>query len=493
MSGSRETHSDSKAATIALFFMAMVGVALIFLFPGSPEQDSGYHFLMARASWQDPVFLVKVWARPFFTALFAGPVLLGWTFARFFAVAIGLCVAWQNWLLAKDLRMDRAWLVIPLLLGQPVFFELYSDLLTEPLFALIFVVALRWHLRGWVIRGILAASLLPLARPEGFFVGILWGAWILARVWSKAGSEKSSFLAVVKAIPATLLLATGVIAWWAAAWVITGDPLFIKNDWPPQWVQGTYGNGTLFSYAGRSLEIAGLFLLIPFLVGFVTHFRNRLDWNWLCVISPVLLIFGLHTVFWAYGLFGSAGFPRYMVCVAPSLAVITLDGCNTLFTMAVQRLRWSRTTARILGATVLATSITLSFVYLDGLSWSRDAVAIAEMDKWLEKNPRTVKRFIWSHAHMCVLTDRSIQEKPMFTADKMVNLKLLRDSAPGTLVVWDDQLGPDWVGLTAADIETAGYQLLRTRDYVLPGVLLQGRIDGHNFTRRIQVSALYKP
>lgn len=493
MFGPRDSRSDFTLAIIALFAMATVGVALIFLFPGSPEQDSGYHFLMARASWEDPVFLVKVWARPFFTALFAGPVLLGWTFARFFAVAIGLAVAWQTWLLAKDLKIERPWLVIPLLLGQPVFFELYSDLLTEPLFALIFVVALRWHLRGWLICGMLAASLLPLARPEGFFMGILWGIWILAGAWRKARTGKSPLRSTLRAIPATSLLATGVGVWWATAWAITGDPLFIRNDWPKQWVQGTYGNGTLFSYAGRSVEFAGPLLLIPLLIGLAARFRNLLDRNWFCVISPVLLIFCLHTVFWKYGLFGSAGYPRYMVCVAPSLAVVTLCGWNTLLTLATRSSRWLGTTAQVLGAPVLAMSIALSFVYLDGLIWSRDAVAIAEMDRWLETNPLPVKRFIWSHAQMCVLTDRSIQEKPMFTEDKRLNLSLLRDSPPGTLVVWDNHLGPDWVGLTAGDIEKAGYQLLRTRNYALPGVLLNGKMEGRNFTRRIEISALYKP
>jgi hypothetical protein len=57
----------------------------------------------------------------------------------------------------------------PLLLGQPAFFELFPDFLTEPIFGLVFVVALRWHLRGWTSRGMLAASLLPLARPEGVY------------------------------------------------------------------------------------------------------------------------------------------------------------------------------------------------------------------------------------------------------------------------------------------------------------------------------------
>jgi len=116
-----KTH-DIRNATLVLGLMALLGVALVFLFPGSPEQDSGYHFEMARAAWHQPEFLVKVWARPFYTTVFAIPSALGLDIARFFAVAIGVGVAWQTWRLAVDLKLDRAWIAALLLLAQPSFF-----------------------------------------------------------------------------------------------------------------------------------------------------------------------------------------------------------------------------------------------------------------------------------------------------------------------------------------------------------------------------------
>src|ERR1700732_36792 len=159
---SRKT-DDFLYAVVALALMALLGGVLILQFPGCPEQDTDYHFLEARTAWSRPSFLVNVWGRPLYTTFYALPALMGFTAARFFAVGIGVALAWQTWRLACDLRLKRAWLAIPLLLGQPVFFELFPDLLTEPLFALIFVVALRWHLRGWTRRGMVAASLLALA------------------------------------------------------------------------------------------------------------------------------------------------------------------------------------------------------------------------------------------------------------------------------------------------------------------------------------------
>src|SRR5260370_7335245 len=123
--------------------MALLGVALIFLFPGCPEQDTEYHFLEARSVWSNPWLFVDVWGRPLYTTSYALPALLGFTSARFFAVGIGVAIAWQTWRLACDLRLKRAWLAIPLLLGQPGFFDLFPDLLPEPLFPFLFLVSLR--------------------------------------------------------------------------------------------------------------------------------------------------------------------------------------------------------------------------------------------------------------------------------------------------------------------------------------------------------------
>jgi len=64
--------NDSRYATAALVLMALLGAALVFIFPGSPEQDTEYHFLMARTAWSDHAYFVNVWARPLYTAVF-GP------------------------------------------------------------------------------------------------------------------------------------------------------------------------------------------------------------------------------------------------------------------------------------------------------------------------------------------------------------------------------------------------------------------------------------
>jgi hypothetical protein len=476
---------ELRYVVIALALMALLGVTLIFVFPGCPEQDTEYHFLEARTAWSKPWLFVDVWGRPLYVTFYALPALLGFTATRFCAVAIGVVTAWQTWRLASDLGLKRAWLVIPLLLGQPVFFELFPDLLTEPLFALAFVVAVRWHLRGRTKAGMLAASLLPLARPEGVFLCLLWGGWVLAKNVSFATSTPVEiFRRLIRVVPSTLTLATGVLLWWIAATFITGDPLFILHNWPETWHQDMYGHGNLFSYGQRASEVIGLLLVAPFLLGLWSTIRVG---NWIPVTTSVLLLFVLHTLFRAYGLFGEAGYPRYMVSVAPAIAVLTLQGWNT---MASQIANWPRVAGAGLGITVLSASLVANFCYLDSFTSARDPIAIREMSDWLHAHPVPFKRLIWSNARMCIVSGLTLVQSPSLrSSNRESTLAVLREAPSGTLVFWDDHFGPNWFGLAASEIEKNGYQRLRTRRYSLPGVVV--RDAGGN--REIEVSLLLKP
>jgi hypothetical protein len=466
----------------SLLLMALLGGTLIFLFPGFPEQDSGYHFVMARTAWHQPVYFVDVWARPFYTLAFSGPALLGLTGARFFALVISLLIAWQTWKLALDLRLERPWLVLPLLLAQPTFFELFTDLLTEPLFALVFVVALRLHLRGRIKTSALAASLLPLARPEGAFLCLLWAAW-LSRACRQTG-HRPTWLSSAAYLP---LLATGMILWWAAALAITGDPLFLVHNWPTHWQQGIYGHGSILTYSSRAWEFAGPLLTVFLLVGLLRLFWLKKHSS---ITAAWLLFFLLHSVFRAYGLFGEAGYPRYMVSLAPATAIITLEGWNTI---ASWKNEWFRRIRLMIGLVIITGSLVISFLYLDSFIWTRDFVAIREMLTWFEQNHDTVRRLIWSNVGMCIQTNNDLRTAPALSEDRERNLKALQDAQPQTLVFWDDDIGPKWFGLSAQEIQNAGFRLLRVRHYTLPGLIVRGKMGGWQLTRNIELSLLYKP
>lgn len=475
---------------------------MAFLFDDSCQTDGGQHFLFARWAWVHPELFVGVWSRPLFTTVYAFPALLGFRAARLFTVGICLLMAWQTWRLAEDFKLPRAPLVMVLLWLQPSFFLFCADTMTEPIFALIYVIALRLHHRGYIKAGMLAASLLILARPEGFFLGLLWGCWVLHEklifLWPAGGNLQSHLLnfqakfpAVLKAARPTLLLATGAVLWWLAALLVTGDPLFIKHNWPPVWTAGesVYGARGWLSYPSRLPEIVGLFTLPVFLYGLVWLLRRR---RLFTLTSSFLLLFGLHTLMRAYGWLGSDGYPRYMVAIAPATALITLVGWNELANLFAHTSRVFRTASVML---ILLLSAYTNFVYVDGAEWMRDAPALAAVHSWWEAQPDkpAVKRLIWSKAYACILFDHDPWENPELTYQREANIEKLRALPAGTLAVWEEKVGPKWPGLRPSDLEAAGFIRLHAQSFTLRGYILKQAWFGYGGPRAQTIHLLYKP
>jgi hypothetical protein len=259
-----------------------------------------------------------------------------------------------------------------------------------------------------------------------------------------------------------VILASGVVIWWLAALLLTGDPLFILANWPATWHTDMYGHGGFLSYARRSQEFAGVILIVPFIVGLVRGFRSR---SLILITSVFWVLFLLHSIFVRYGLFGEAGFPRYMVSVAPAIALLTLEGWNTIFSVKILR-----PFVVAAGWVVILFSILQSVHYLDSMVWARDGVAIDEMANWLQSHHPSLPGLIWSNGRMCIVLNRNLKDSP--PAENREKLLGLLEKAPaGTIVFWDNEIGPKWFGTTPAEIESRGYKLLTSCHYSLPALI----------------------
>lgn len=437
---------------------AILGAVLVRLYPDSYQQDGGYHFLFARWSLEHPPLLVDVWGRPLFTALYALPARLGYPAAKLLTVAVACAAAWHTAMLARAHGLERAELAVPLLFLQPSFLLLSSETMTEPLFALVLALALRVHQAGRLRASTWTASLLPLVRPEGFFVALLWGAFVAL--------DRRAGPSLLRRALSTAPLAAGVAAWWLAALVITRDPLFILHNWPPNWaVSAGDGTGPLLQYwLHRDQLLSGRAMQALFALGVVVLLATR---RALLPLAALLLVTALHSVFYRLGLFGSLGYPRYLVCVAPPMALATLAGWDAVAA-------WTRRVPRLVmgavAAVVLLLAARASLVHVDGQGTSRDARAVDEMFAWLEAHPRPVTRFVFSQAYMSIRSGRDPAERPRFGSDRERNLELLRAMPSGTLVLWDARTGPLFRHLAAADIERAGYERLHAERFRLPAL-----------------------
>ncbi len=487
-------NTDAKKARLYallwITFFLLLGVGLCFFFLDGHHIDAATHYLYSRWAWTHKDMFVNVWARPLPTFFYAFPSQYGYRFTQIITVFLSCLTAWQTFKLAEDLKLERSWLAIPFVFVQPSFFLLSNEVMTEPMFALCFVIALRLNQRGWVKMAMFAASLLILIRPEGFFLGVMWGVWVLF--------DKRTADDFWKRVIASLLLASGVLIWSVVAYKITGDFLYIKNNWPQGWQNGSsiaFSFKELRLYVIRMPDIVGPIVLPVFLIGLVTSITKRGMMN---ITSSFLTLLILHSIMRSLGMFGSAGYPRYFVCVAPSIALIILYGWNVLFSNLPAN--FHQKFKEGLAGGMIALSILFCIVYKEGepwhgdegSTWSRDARAVKDVHDWFKANQRPVNRVIWSQAYMGVAFDRDLYEQPPFTADREHNLKLLRELPSGTLVVWDGRTGPNWYTLTANDIESAGYKRIYTKHFLLNGSLIKFPVWRFAQIRHQEMYLLYK-
>jgi hypothetical protein len=63
----------------------------------------------------------------------------------------------------------------------------------------------------------------------------------------------------------------------------------------------------------------------------------------------------------------------------------------------------------------------------------------------------------------------------------------------GTMVVWDERVGPKWFGLKAGDFEEAGFVRLHSQSFTLKGYILDRSWFGYGGPRAQTIYLLYKP
>lgn len=279
-----------------------------------------------------------------------------------------------------------------------------------------------------------------------------------------------------------------MITWWLAAYLITRDPLWIAHDWPPDWqtTGAANGVGPIWWYVASSPLIAGPLLLPPFVAGLWRLSKTR---EFIFGVSAFLVLFIAHSLMFWRGWFGAAGYARYLVCVSPAIALITLAGWNGL---AERRARFFNPAQPSVAAIVIALSALICVCYVDGWRPTRDARAVEEMVEWFRAHPRPVSRLICSQAYMRIVFDRDQWEKPAFTGNREHSLWLVRQSPPQTLVFWDEDTGSKFYGLHAEDFEATGYVRLKSQEFNLGGLFYTLPWEGFGGPRLQQMHLLYK-
>jgi hypothetical protein len=435
------------------------GVAIAYAYPGAYIQDPALHFLRARWMWSHPWMLVDVWDRPLFTLAYSlpaalPPVGIAYAAAKLSSVAVTVVAAWLTWELAGEYRLGRPALVIPLMWLQPCVFLLSAETTPEPLFALMFALALLLYRRGRMAPSALVVSLLILVRPEGIALAVLWALCTIRD--PRAGETFGKRAAVTSA----LLVAPAV--WWYLSAQITTDWLFIVHNWPS--LSAPFLGGVSGDPLQQWAQIAGVVLALPFAVGVVASLWGRRLGMPLAAVATVLVV---HLAIGGTGVFGWSPVAAAFVCVAPAIALITLDGWNAL---AAGASSWIPADARLgvgwgVTAVVMVISLAGDLLLVDAQQPARDWRPVAEMREWFAGHPQPVARMVWSEAYAGVQFGRDPDESALTYHDRAKDAAFLAAAPQGTLVAWDSDIGPSWYGITGAQIEQIGYTVLQHQTY----------------------------
>jgi len=277
---------------------------------GEGDYDDLEHYLRARWSFHDPRYLLDEWGRPGFTALFAVPAQLGWLAGRLLSGLFSSAAAYLAFACARRLGLGSAWLAAPLTLAQPLFFTLSFTTLTETPTAFYLIAALHLLLCGRATASAAVFSLLLVTRYE---MAALLPIWAVALV--RGGGRRGWALPVLLWAP----LAHNVLA------VVAGMPAPVRVFLAAR--GRIYAAGDPFAFVAHLTSAAGLVIAVLALGGCRGLLEFRRGW---LVSASIFTYLAVQTVLHGHGLYGTGGYARFLVTVAPLLGVAATRGWTML-------------------------------------------------------------------------------------------------------------------------------------------------------------------
>ena len=248
---------DNQKLILTSVFVFLIMFLYSHLSEGTYQDDDIGHFLISKWSWQHPELLLSVWGRPAYTVAYFIPSQFGIYGARVFTNVLASLTCFIAGTVAKNLKMERYYLVPFFIAMQPLYLTLSFSLLTEIIFGFILITGVMLLESKKYVLSSLTMSLLPLSRHEGIIIFIIW-AFIYFRQ---------------KQILPFLLLFTSLIIYNTISLVATGTLPFLIYSNPNQ--TSIYGSGNIAHYFIRFPFLTGFIILFLFEIGFIKEIIKK--------------------------------------------------------------------------------------------------------------------------------------------------------------------------------------------------------------------------
>ena len=399
--------------------------------------DSYQHFLISKYSFQHPELFFNHWGKPMFTVLSSSFAQFGMKGIEFFNLFCALGSGYLAYLISVKLRYDHAWLALVFTLFAPVFYSHLFSALTEPLGALILLLALFFLIEEKFKLAVILFSVNLFVRNETIIF-----LPILALYLVLVGQFKRLIWFFVLPVVFSFL---GAIHYGSLFWIV--------EQFPYRGAKEIYGVGALSHFLDSYDNITHLVISLALIIGLLSYFTKfkallRLEkqvlFEWLLMSIGVGYLVA-HSVSWWSGIGGSLGLARVLIPVIPVFAIIATKGVATLLFKLPEKPQH--------GLVVIIMCIT---IYIP-IERYRFPVGTGDFEQLAQRvaadykgtfDNKIVAFFHPTLAYYLEL-DPFIDENFDLVNNGTFPITLMRS---GDILIWDSALGPNEGGTTLSDL-----------------------------------------
>lgn len=467
-------HQDRLWLAAGLIIAGLaVSITLAAMSQGGYHDDDLTHYQFARWAWIWPEYLLHSWGRPGFTLLHFLPARFGWLACRWTSGLLSAATALLAYATARRLRLPLPWTVPLLIFAQPLFLTLSYTTLTETALALYLAAAVYLLVANHPLASAAVLSLGFVTRYECVVFIPIWVAllWPHKRRW--LGFALLLWAPVLHNLLAWPILEELPLLAWLAPNGIT-----------------EYGHGCWTTFLAKTTIAFGAGITPLAAAGVRSLWRRQQGWPIALSCAAYLLA---ETVVRATGSYGSGGYARFLVPLAPLIAILACAGLGDLLSKPPRRMAaaviifaiamvavavavelelkleniywlgrevWGLRLATLL---VLAVStISISLAVRSRTTWARWllpllVVVIAGVQLSRQIRPLHLAPD-QSAMHQTIrwLNDNGLTHRPIYVANlwleeflghtRSPRLRVFRRdvalAAPGSIIIWDQRYGP---------------------------------------------------